>query len=334
MVLVLDQLTRCRPCKRSPRASAATTRTRCRWRKAQEFIAHLVQPVEAVEKVADPQQPRPRAGARRRLADRRAGARQLGDGRLRAARQRSRGRRADTAARSPAPGSPGQQFAGAVPPGACVRIMTGAVMPAGLDTVVPQEFVTVDGDAGHRSGRRRAHRRQPPPGRRGPGARRGRAARRPQSCGRPTSACSRRSAMPRCRCAAACASRSFRPATNCARSASRSTKAASTTAIATRCTACCSGWASSCSISASCATSRPRSRRRFAQAAESADAVITSGGVSVGEADYTKKIMAELGDVLFWRIAMRPGRPMAIGRIGHDGGTARSCSACPATRSR
>ncbi len=54
----------------------------------------------------------------------------------------------------------------------------------------------------------------------------------------------------------------------------------------------------------------------FREAAACADAVITSGGVSVGEADYTKKIMASLGEVLFWRIAMRPGRPMAIGRIG------------------
>ena len=53
----------------------------------------------------------------------------------------------------------------------------------------------------------------------------------------------------------------------------------------------------------------------FRQAAQCADAVITSGGVSVGEADYTKRIMAELGEVLFWKIAMRPGRPMAIGRI-------------------
>ena len=53
----------------------------------------------------------------------------------------------------------------------------------------------------------------------------------------------------------------------------------------------------------------------FSEAASSADAVITSGGVSVGEADHTKQVMAQLGDVLFWRIAMRPGRPMAIGRI-------------------
>ncbi|MBP6776809.1 MAG: molybdopterin molybdenumtransferase MoeA, partial [Piscinibacter sp.] len=60
----------------------------------------------------------------------------------------------------------------------------------------------------------------------------------------------------------------------------------------------------------------------FRQAAAAADAVITSGGVSVGEADYTKRIMAELGEVLFWRIAMRPGRPMAIGRIASGGQSA------------
>jgi molybdopterin molybdotransferase len=57
----------------------------------------------------------------------------------------------------------------------------------------------------------------------------------------------------------------------------------------------------------------------FRAAASAADAVITSGGVSVGEADHTKAVMAALGDVLFWRIAMRPGRPMAIGRIDSGG---------------
>ena len=50
--------------------------------------------------------------------------------------------------------------------------------------------------------------------------------------------------------------------------------------------------------------------------AASADAIITTGGVSVGEADFIKQMMAELGEVLFWKIAMRPGRPMAFGRIG------------------
>ena len=61
----------------------------------------------------------------------------------------------------------------------------------------------------------------------------------------------------------------------------------------------------------------------FIQASEQADVIITSGGVSVGEADHTKAIMAELGanpqapdaGVAFWRIAMRPGRPMAFGSL-------------------
>lgn len=50
-------------------------------------------------------------------------------------------------------------------------------------------------------------------------------------------------------------------------------------------------------------------------ACENADAVITSGGVSVGTADYTKSSMAALGEVLFWKIGMRPGRPMAFGSL-------------------
>jgi molybdopterin molybdotransferase len=51
-------------------------------------------------------------------------------------------------------------------------------------------------------------------------------------------------------------------------------------------------------------------------ASESADAIVSSGGVSVGEADFTRHVMARLGDIAFWKIAMRPGRPMAFGRIG------------------
>jgi len=62
----------------------------------------------------------------------------------------------------------------------------------------------------------------------------------------------------------------------------------------------------------------------FRSAAAQADAIITSGGVSVGEADHTKAMMRKIaqsetpgeGGVVFWRIAMRPGRPMAAGRVG------------------
>ena len=51
-------------------------------------------------------------------------------------------------------------------------------------------------------------------------------------------------------------------------------------------------------------------------AASIADVVITTGGVSVGEADYVKAVLAELGEVVFWKIAMKPGRPLAYGKIG------------------
>ncbi len=54
----------------------------------------------------------------------------------------------------------------------------------------------------------------------------------------------------------------------------------------------------------------------FTQAAALADVIITSGGVSMGEADHTKAMMRRLGDVAFWRIALRPGRPMAVGQMG------------------
>jgi molybdopterin molybdotransferase len=52
------------------------------------------------------------------------------------------------------------------------------------------------------------------------------------------------------------------------------------------------------------------------EAAQNADAIITSGGVSVGEADFIKELMTRLGEVAFWKIAMKPGRPMAFGKIG------------------
>ncbi|MFI4924426.1 MAG: gephyrin-like molybdotransferase Glp [Vicinamibacteria bacterium] len=56
--------------------------------------------------------------------------------------------------------------------------------------------------------------------------------------------------------------------------------------------------------------------RAFRDAAATADVVITSGGVSVGEADFVKQLMDRLGEVVFWKIAMKPGRPLAYGRIG------------------
>ena len=56
-------------------------------------------------------------------------------------------------------------------------------------------------------------------------------------------------------------------------------------------------------------------KKAFVQAAHQADVIITSGGVSTGDADHTKAMMRELGDLLFLNVAMRPGRPLALGRI-------------------
>jgi molybdopterin molybdotransferase len=53
----------------------------------------------------------------------------------------------------------------------------------------------------------------------------------------------------------------------------------------------------------------------FRRAASMADVIITSGGVSVGEADYIKEILAETGTVDFWKLAIKPGRPLAFGTV-------------------
>jgi molybdopterin molybdotransferase len=66
-------------------------------------------------------------------------------------------------------------------------------------------------------------------------------------------------------------------------------------------------------------------KKAFIDAATKADVLISSGGVSVGEADFTKQIMQELGDVGFWKIAMRPGRPMAFGILRAITGKSPAC---------
>ena len=54
----------------------------------------------------------------------------------------------------------------------------------------------------------------------------------------------------------------------------------------------------------------------FRQASTSADLIISSGGVSAGQADFVSATLAELGEVTFWKLAMRPGRPLACGKVG------------------
>lgn len=57
-------------------------------------------------------------------------------------------------------------------------------------------------------------------------------------------------------------------------------------------------------------------RSRLAEAAAQADVVVTSGGVSMGEYDLVKHLLAELGSVDFWKVAMKPAKPFAFGRLG------------------
>lgn len=59
-------------------------------------------------------------------------------------------------------------------------------------------------------------------------------------------------------------------------------------------------------------------RAAFIEADNAADVVISSGGVSVGEADYTKTILEELGEIAFWKLAIKPGKPFAFGKLKHS----------------
>lgn len=56
-------------------------------------------------------------------------------------------------------------------------------------------------------------------------------------------------------------------------------------------------------------------KQTFIEADKQADLVISSGGVSVGEADYTKQILDELGQIGFWKLAIKPGKPFAFGKL-------------------
>jgi len=57
-------------------------------------------------------------------------------------------------------------------------------------------------------------------------------------------------------------------------------------------------------------------RAALLKASSQADVIITSGGVSVGDADYIKELLDEVGEVVFWKLAMKPGRPLAYGKVG------------------
>jgi len=223
---------------------------------------------------------------------------------------------APTVLRVAGTGFAGQRFEGSVPAGHCVRIMTGAVMPTGLDTVVPQEFTSVVAEGAV----------SVPPGVVRPGDNRrlagedlarGEAALKAGRILRPADlgllASLGQAEVPvrrRLRVAFFSTGDELRSIgepldAGCVYDSNRYTLWGMLQRLGVDL------------IDLGVVRDEPAAlAAAFRSAADAADAVITSGGVSVGEADHTKRVMAELGEVLFWRIAMRPGRPMAIGRIG------------------
>ncbi|MES2229689.1 MAG: gephyrin-like molybdotransferase Glp [Pseudomonadota bacterium] len=212
-------------------------------------------------------------------------------------------------------GFAGQADLATAAPGECVRIMTGAVMPASLDTVVPQEFVRVDGDrVAVPAGVVRAGDNRRLAGEdlaRGEVALAAGRVLRPADLGLLASlAQAEVPVFRRLRVAFFSTGDELRstgeplPA-GCVYDSNRYTLWAMLARLGVEL------------IDLGVVRDDPDAlAAAFGAAARDADAVITSGGVSVGEADHTKTVMANVGDVLFWRIAMRPGRPMAIGRIG------------------
>lgn len=70
-------------------------------------------------------------------------------------------------------------------------------------------------------------------------------------------------------------------------------------------------------------------RAAVGRSIDEADAVVTSGGVSMGDADYTRELLAERGEIGFWKVAMRPGRPFAFGPLRAAGGRAAWLFALP-----
>ncbi|MBL0420542.1 molybdopterin molybdotransferase MoeA [Ramlibacter sp. AW1] len=209
----------------------------------------------------------------------------------------------------------GKAWQGAVGPGQCVKIMTGAIMPAGLDTVVPQELTQLDGDQVRipprllqRGDNRRLAGEDLAEGK--PALLRG-ARMTPAACGLVASlGIAQVPVVRRLRVAYFSTgdeilSLGEAPREGAVYDSNRYTVRGLLTRLGCEV------------IDLGVVRDDPALlEQAFTRAAAQADAIITSGGVSVGEADFTKTMMKQLGDVAFWRIAMRPGRPMAVGRIG------------------
>ena len=225
----------------------------------------------------------------------------------------------------------GKAWAGTVGAGECLKIMTGAVMPPGLDTVVPQEFTTSDA-AGHitlaadvvRTGDNRRLK--------GEDLMQGRVALSEgelltpaalglvASLGLKTITAYRRLRVAYFSTGDEILSLGEPPREGAVYDSNRYTVFGLLTRLGVEV------------VDLGVVRDTPAAlEAAFRDAAQRADAIITSGGVSVGEADHTRTMMKQLGDVAFWRIAMRPGRPMAVGSIASAGFQAKEASGADAS---
>ena len=208
----------------------------------------------------------------------------------------------------------GKAWSGNVAAGECVKIMTGAIMPAGLDTVVPQEMtqagegsITIPAGALQRGDNRRLLGEDLMVGRPAlrAGAKLGPAALGLiASLGLPAVKVFRRLKVAYFSTGDEILSLGEAPREGAVYDSNRYTVFGLLTRLGIEV------------IDMGVVRDEPATlEAAFRAAAAQADAIITTGGVSVGEADHTKAMMKKLGDVAFWRIAMRPGRPMAVGRL-------------------
>ncbi len=207
----------------------------------------------------------------------------------------------------------GHRHVGSVPPGCCLRIMTGAPLPAGCDTVVPHEQCIDDGvRVMLRGARPGAHCRK-----RGEDL----------ACGAVALGAGSRLGAAELGLAAAMGCRELRvwrrprvallssgdelraPGQALGDDGIYDSNREILAALATRCGA--------EVVDLGCVPDRVDALRdALLQASADADLVLTSGGVGGGDADHLRAACADLGDVAFWQLAMRPGRPLAFGRIG------------------
>ena len=212
----------------------------------------------------------------------------------------------------------GQAWTGAVAAGQAVRIMTGAVMPPGLDTVVPQELVKTEGEGAAwrvtvpartvtRGENRRLAGEDLAQGK--PALRAGRVLR-PSDLGLAASlGFASLTVRRRLRVALISTGDELRNPgqplpEGCIYDSNRASLAGALRRLGVEV------------VDQGLVPDQPAAlEAAFTQAAATCDAVVTSGGVSVGEADYTRELLGRLGEVAFWKVAMRPGRPFAFGPL-------------------